>query len=48
MAKDMGRATGAQFLPDTLTFGLNRMVGESDETVVAVRVALIAFALGLI
>ena len=47
-AKDMNRATGAQFLPDTLTFALNRIVGKSDESVVALRMAFISFALGMI
>jgi hypothetical protein len=47
MTKDMERATGAQFMPDTLSFALNRIVGESNETVVSLRMALIAFAFGL-
>jgi len=47
-SKDMNRASGAQFLPETMSFALNRLVGKSDENVVALRLALLTIALGVI
>ena len=46
--KDLGRARGAQLLPDTMSFALQRLVSASDETVVYLRMALLQTALGVI
>ena len=47
-SKDMDRTSSNQFLPETMTFALNRLVGKSDESVVALRVALLTIVHGII
>ncbi|MBI2713187.1 MAG: hypothetical protein HYX37_01875 [Rhizobiales bacterium] len=48
MTPDFASLHPGYLLPDTLSFALTRIVDKSDETVVAMRMALIAFALCMI